>query len=62
MPDKSGLSSYIINLPRSCSHKYPRNVKWVVDGVATTRSVTPRATYEEWFKILVTFSIPPAEA
>lgn len=62
MADKSGLRGYIINLPGSCSHKYPRDVKWVVDGLATTRSVAPRATYQEWFKILVTFIIPPAEA
>ena len=27
-PDKGGLINYIINLPRSSSHEYPRDVKW----------------------------------
>ena len=51
--DKAGLRNYIINLSKSSSHKYPRDAQWVVDGMATIRSVPPSGTYEEWFKTLV---------
>ena len=46
-PDKAGLRNYIINLLRSSSHEYLRDVKWVVDGLAAIHSVHPRATNEE---------------
>ena len=62
-PDKAGLRNCIINLSKSFSHEYPRDVgRWVVDGMAAIRSVPPRATFQEWFKTLVTFITPPAEA
>ena len=61
-PDKAGLRNYIINLPKSSSHEYPRDVKWVVDGQVTICSVPPSANYEDWFKTLATFIAPPAEA
>ena len=34
----------------------------VVDGMAAIRSVPPSAIYEEWFKILVKFITPLADA
>ena len=47
---------YIINLPRRSSNKYPRDIKWMVDGLKAIHSVLPRAAYEEWFKTLVTLT------
>ena len=46
-PEKAGSRNYIIILPRRYSHEYPRDVKEVVDGLATIRSVPPRASNEE---------------
>lgn len=46
-PDKPGLRNYITNLPKSSSHEYIRDVKWVVEGLAAIRSVPPLATNEE---------------
>ena len=45
--DKAGWRNYIINLTRSSSHEYPRDVKWVVDGLVAIRSVPPCGTNEE---------------
>ena len=42
-PDKIGLRNYIISLSQSSGHKYPRDVKWMVDGLAAIRSVPPPA-------------------
>ena len=61
-PGKAGLRNHIINLSRSPSHEYPRNVKWMVDRLAAILSVPTRATNEEWLKTLVIFITPPAEA
>ena len=36
--DKAGLRSYIINLPRSPCHEYPREFKWQVDGIPFSTS------------------------
>ena len=33
-PNKASLRNYIINLSKSSSHKYPRDIRWVVDGMA----------------------------
>ena len=60
--DKAGLRNYIINLSKSSSHTYPRDAQWVVDKMAAIHSVPPSGTYEEWFKTLVKFITPPAEA
>ena len=60
--EKALLRNYIISLPKSSSPEYPRDVKWVVDGLAAIRSVPPPTIYEEWFKTLVIFITPPAEA
>ena len=46
--NRTELKNYIINLPKSASHNYP---KWVVDEIAASRSVPPSATYELSFKI-----------
>ena len=46
-PDKAGLRNYIIYLPRSFSHEYQRDVKWVVSRLSAIRLVPPRATNEE---------------
>ena len=43
-PDKAGLRNYIINLSKSSSHEYLRDVICVVDGMAAVRSLPPRAT------------------
>ena len=61
-PDKAGLRNYVINLSKRSSHEYPRDVRWVVDGMAADRSVPPRATFQEWFKTLVTFITLSAKA
>ena len=58
---KAGFRNYIINLPRTSGHDYPRDVKWVVDGLAAIRSIPPSATSEEYLKTLVTFITPSAE-
>ena len=42
--DKTGLKNYIINLSKSSNHKYPRDALWVIDGMATVRSVPSNAT------------------
>ena len=60
--DKAGLRNYIINPSKSSSHKYSRDALWFVDGTAAIRSVPPSGTYKEWFKTLVKFITPPAEA
>ena len=60
--DKSGFRNYIINLPKSSSHEYSKDVKWVVDELVATRSVPSRAAYEGLFKTLVTFDPTPGEA
>ena len=46
--NRTELRNYIINLPKSASHNYP---KWVVDGIAASRSVPPSPTYNVSFKI-----------
>ena len=60
--DKAGLRNYIISLSKSSSHTYPRDAQWVVDKMVAIHSVPPSGTYEEWFKTLVKFITPPAEA
>ena len=35
------------NLPKSSSHEYIKDVKWVVDGLAAIRLVPPLVTNEE---------------
>ena len=44
---KPGLNNYMINLQKNSSHRYPRDVKWVADGLTAIRSVPPRDTYSE---------------
>ena len=60
--DKAGLRNYIINLSKSFSYRYPKDARWVADGMAAIRSVPPSATYKEWLKTLVKFITPPTEA
>ena len=50
--DKAGLRNYIINLSKSSSHKYPRDVQWVIDEMATIRLVPPSATMSNGSKHL----------
>ena len=59
---KARLKNYIINLSTSPSHKCPRDVQWVEDGMAQISSVSPSATYKEWFKTLVKFITLPSKA
>ena len=60
---KAGLRNYIINLSKSFNHKYQKDTQWVIDGIATIYSVLPSAAHnEEWFKTLVQFFTPSAEA
>ena len=64
-PDKAGLRNYIINLQKGSSrssHEYPKDIKWLVDGLAAICSVPSHATYEELFTKLVTFITPLAKA
>lgn len=60
--NKPGLRPYIISLPKISNHKYPRDVKRVVDGLAEVCSVPARTTYKEWFKTLLTFITLPAKS
>ena len=61
-PEKAGLRNYIINLSKSSSHEYPRDVKWMLDGLAAMRLAPPHATYDIWFKTPVTCITLPVEA
>ena len=51
-PGKGRLRNYVNNLQRGLyeGHKYPRDIKWVVDSLAAIHSVPPHATYKQWFK------------
>ena len=60
--NKPGLRPYIISLPKISNHKYPRDVKRVVDGLAEVCQVPARTTYKEWFKTLLTFITLPAKS
>ena len=61
-PERAELRNYIINLSKSSSREYSRDVKWVVEGLAAIHFVPPLGTYELWFKTLVIVITPPAVA
>ena len=50
--DKAGLRNCINSLSKSSSHKYPKDTQWVIDGMATFRSVPPSATIRNCSKEL----------
>ena len=56
---KSLLRNFLIDECCAEIRKAPENSEWLIDGMAAIRSVSPRKTYKEWIKALVSFMHPP---
>ena len=57
--DKAGFRNLILKQSDEVRKDYPKNAKWIIDGMTAIRSVKPRNTYEEWFLALTNYMKPP---
>ena len=58
--DKAGFQNLILKQSDAVRKDYPKNAKWIIDGMTAIRSAKPRNTYEEWFLALTDYMKPPA--
>ncbi len=47
--DKAVLRNYLVQESNALTTECPTDAIWLIDGMATFRSVKPKATYAEWF-------------
>ena len=59
---KHTFRNFLIEESKSLTKVLPTNARWLIDGMAALRSVTPKDTYKEWLFSLARFIQPAKES